>query len=260
MSVVRNSSVRPVFTLILSTLVASMAQNSANAELRLEGQLWAISVEGDGAVGDNGVPGTRLDLERDFGYTDDEIVFGGTVLWGDRHQLGASYFQVDISASTQFDEPVKFDNLVFSPGIPVESSLEATLLRAFYRYSAGSDAFRIGPIVGFHYFDISSRASSPQIGSASAEIRSPMPIVGAFLETTATDWLRFQLSGVGLTGDFDDVSASFYDVEAFVLVGWKSYFLAGGYRHVFIDGEDDSQPTDAEITFKGPVGMIGFRW
>jgi len=260
MSVARIPPARPVSALILSALMATMIPGAAPAELRLEGQLWSVSVEGDGSVGNNGVPGTNLDLEGDFGYSDDELIFGGTVLWGDRHQIGASYFRIDISASAQFDKVVKFDDILFPPGIDVESSLEATVLRGFYRYSAGNDAFRVGPIAGIQYLDLSSRASSPQIGSASADISAPMPIIGGFFEITATDWLRFQASGVGINWDFDDVSASFYDIEAFAMVGWKSYFLAGGYRQVVIDGEDDSEPTKADITFKGPVGMIGFRW
>jgi hypothetical protein len=259
MSFVRESSVRPVSVLVLSILIAA-ATGSVRAELRLEGQLWSVSVEGDGAVGNNGVPGTRLDLESDLGYTDEELIFGGTVLWGDRHQVGGSFFRIDMSASTTFDKVVKFDNIIFPPGIDVQSSLEATVLRGFYRYSAGDDVFRVGPIAGFQYLDLSSRASSLQIGSASADITTPMPILGAFFEATATDWLRFQLSGVGISWDFDDVSASFYDIEAFVMVGWKSYFLAGGYRRVVIDGEDDTEPTDADITFTGPVGMFGARW
>jgi hypothetical protein len=248
-----------LFPVFLAVFVSVPPASSAQVALQFDG--WYLAPSGDGNIGIGGVAGTDFDVEDDLGYGDEEFTPGVTLWMGDRHQFGASYLHLDISADNRIARTLRFEDLDFHIDSAVSSSLEATLIRGAYRFRFGDKAFSAGLIVGGQYVDLSADAASPDVGSARADASAGMPIVGADFVGLPVDWLQLRGGAVGFSWEFDNIEAVYLDVRADAAVRLANHWLLGaGYRHVRIDSVDDSEPVDIDVTFAGPVVFVGVAW
>jgi hypothetical protein len=237
-----------------------MVPMHSRAQVEVEGFYWLMTLEGDAAVGLGGIVGTDIDLESDLGYGDEEAVPGATLVLGDDHQFGVTFFQLDVSANSRINRPIRFSNLDFAVDAAVKSDVEATLVRGFYRWMIGNDTLRGGPVLGGQYFDVTAKASAEGIGRASAQVEAGMPVVGLAAEARPAEWLSLRAGGVGIRWDIDDVEITYIDLDALVSVTAGPIYGGVGYRHIIIDGEDGGEPITADLTFSGPVAVIGLNW
>ncbi len=84
-----------------------------------------------------GVPGTSIDAENDFGLdkTDFEPKFEAMVRVGQRHRLRFDYFTLDRSGHITLTGPLVFRDVVLQPGDPVVTDLSMRMLGINYEYS-----------------------------------------------------------------------------------------------------------------------------
>lgn len=241
--------------------IAVGATAPAHANLEIEGYYWLPQPEGNGAVGIAGIGGTTFDVQDDLGFDDPETVLGATIIGGDRHQFGASFFGFDFSASKDIETSLRFSDLAFRVNTRLASSIDATVVRGFYRYRFGSDAAHAGVILGGQYTDFTVRASAEDIGWASATLNALFPVVGGFADVAPVPWLEFHASVLATRWDYDDTDVTFLDAEALVRVLSEAGFYAAlGYRRLDFDGQDKAEEIKADVTFSGPVLFVGFQW
>lgn len=241
--------------LILGLMLASSAPAS-----EVELSYWYMAPEGEGSVGVDGLEGTKVDLEDDLGYGDEEGVFGARVVLGSMHQLEIAYMAFNISAENQIDREVRFGDEVFHAQADVSSELDATFIRGAYRFQAGSDAVQGGFLLGAQYVDLTADASAEGIGDASEDAQVGMPVGGLFLRIQPIPALLLRGSLTGGSWEWDDVSATFIDVEVSAAVFLDPFYAGVGYRNLSIDGEEDTIPLDIDLTFAGPTAFVGLAF
>ena len=186
-------SILAVVGLVLGATIPALAN------LEIEGYYWLPQPDGNGSVGIDGIGGTDFDIKDDLGFDDPETVLGATIIGGDRHQFGASFFQFDFTESNDIEADINFSDLTFRLNTRLQSSIEATIFRGFYRYRFGSEAVRGGVLLGGQYTDFSVRASASGIGRASATVTAAFPVIGGFAEAAPLEWLGFRGSIVATT-------------------------------------------------------------
>lgn len=240
----------------------TLAQTAQAVTLEGKAYYWYMTPEGDVAVGSGGLAGTEVDLEDDLGYDETEGIVGARVLvGGDVHQLGADFFTLDLSAKSTIDRTINFSDLTFRVQDNIQSSLEATLVRGYYRLNVGSETVSGGLLLGGQYIGIDAEASSQTVGSASAEAEAGAPIVGAHLTLHPLPLFLIEGSLIGTSLDFGSIEATYYDAEiSGSLVIPPGLLLGGGYRYIDIDGEYDDEDIEVDLQFSGPILFAGFHW
>lgn len=234
---------------------------TASAQVTLQGTYWLATPSGDAAVGIDGVEGTHIDAEDDLGYGDEEGTPSATVLLGNTHQIGASYLALDISARNIVDRQIRFEDLLFRVNSEVASSLEATVIQAFYKLNLGNESVTGGILLGGVYVDFSASAQAEEIGDATADVTAGMPIAGAHIRFDPLPYLSLRAALNGMSWSIDDVDATFIDADASIAFHTEiGLFVAAGYRHLIIDVEDSGEPIEVDLTFSGPTLSAGFEW
>jgi hypothetical protein len=244
---------------LLALLVLAAATTSVPA-FELEGIYWFMEPSGTGSVGIDGVEGTDFDVQDDLGYGEEGLV-GARFLAGESHQLEVTYLSMDISGDNVLDKQIRFSDVTYRVNTPVESSLDATLIRGAYRFEGGSDETRAGFLVGLQYVDLDADISAAGIGSAEEQVEVAMPVFGALVDLHPQPWLGIRSSIAGGSWEWDDIEATFIDFEASIQMELEAgpYFGAG-YRYLMIDGSDDSVPLEADLEFQGPTLYAGLMF
>jgi hypothetical protein len=231
------------------------------ALVEIEGFFWLMTPEGQASVGIDGLEGTKIDLENDFGYGDMETVPGFRFIIGNTHQLGLSIFKLDASASNTLDRTIHFGDEEFTINENISSSIEMTVMQGLYRFNIGPETFHGGLMIGGEYFAIEVKAASGTSGSAKADADFGMLFFGGFVESDPFSFLRLRASLLGGAWEIGDVEADYLELEVSVLAKIPPLFYIGaGYRQIIIDAKDKSLPLEVDLTFKGPTLFIGFEW
>ena len=231
------------------------------ALVEIEGFFWLMKPEGQASVGVDGLKGTKIDLENDFGYGDIETVPGIRFIMGKTHQFGLSIFKLDTSARNTLDRNIHFGDKEFDINENISSSIEMTVMQGFYRFNIGPEVFHGGLIIGGEYFAIEADAASSRNGSANADADSGMLFFGGFFESDPFSFLRLRASLLGGAWEIGDVEADYLELEVSVLAKIPPGFHIGaGYRQINIDAKDTSLPLEIDLTFTGPTLFIGFEW
>ena len=235
--------------------------HSAMATLQVEGSLFWMTPDGDVAVGYHGVSGTRVDLDDDLGYDSAVTVAGGQVVVGDVHQVGLEVNRLSVSEEERVTRMIRFYDKTYPGSTLVESSLDMTLVKAFYRFSPGTSLARGGYMVGMQYVSAEVEASASGVGSARGDVESPMPFIGVYFASYPLPFLGFQATACGSKWDLGDVSASYVDIQVRAEMEFVLGSFAGiGYRYVGVDVEDDDLPAEADVVLSGPVVYAGWEW
>jgi hypothetical protein len=234
--------------------------STASATIELEAWYWHMLPEGHIAVGNGGIEGSRLDLRDDLGYDREQGVWGFQGIWGDIHQLGASYFWLDMDSSAKLDRTVNYAGQVFPAFSEVSSSWRTHAFKAFYRLNLGSSYARGGVIVGAQYLDVSSELDSSDI-HAEETIRTWMPYFGAYFLGFPYPWLGFRGTVEGAKWKIDNVDTAYLDIRLGVEFNlFHGGYLSAAYRYLDINAEYRDDPIDTDVTLAGPVVIIGYEW
>ena len=250
--------IRRISTIAIIFLLLSCP---AAAQIEIEGFAWLLEPSGEASVGVDGLEGTKIDLEDDFGYSDTETTPGLRVILGDTHQLGFSGFKLDASADSILEREIRFEDNLFTINEAVSSSFELTFLQAYYRLNIGPDVFHGGVLVGGEYIGIEAEAGSPRLGNAAVDADTGMFLIGAFVESEPFKYLKLRAMGMGGAFEINDVEADYFDLEFAVMAHIPPGFQIGaGYRYIDISAEDSNFPLNIDLEFSGPTLNVGFSW
>jgi hypothetical protein len=245
---------------LLAAVWFVLAAPPARAWLEVEGSYWFMQPSGSVAVGLEGLEGTTVDLENDLGYGGRIGTPDARIIIGKYIEIGAEFFRFSMSADNTIHREVRFHDLSFPVDADVSTRLDATFARGFIRLNLGTEAIHGGILGGGQYMDFSAKASSSSVGSTEKDVKTGMPYVGAFLELSPVEWLAVRGSICGFQSDFGEITAKFMDVELGAMLKLDWFFAGGGYRHISVDGEDNTYPVTADLKFSGPTVFAGVRW
>ena len=234
---------------------------TSKAQVKVEGHYWLTSVEGNAAIGFNNLIGTSIDVEKDLGYDDQEGAVGARVVLGNGHQIGVDYLEASFSEVNSINRTIQFRDLRFSATANLASKVDATAIRAFYRFALGNEIFRGGLLLGFQYVDLEAVASASNVGATDTNLKTAFPVIGGTVLLHPLPFLALQGSIVGASWEVGDVEASYLDAEGAIRLYPLPFVFAGiGYRQLKVDVFDDEDNIDLDLTFSGPVGYVGFNW
>lgn len=248
-----------ILALLACCLLAEPAR-AQSVQFDLGLSAWRMGISGTASVGADGAEGTVLDVDDDLGFDDRDDVAGIGLVIGRQHQLELSYLSFDASAAAEVDRRVRFGDAIYEAGTRVATSIDATLLRAAYRYAAGSDAFQRGFLLGLQTADIDLDASARGAGRGEGSVRATLPVIGLFAVVWPVPFIGLEASLVGGSWNWSDTSVSFVDAQAMARLNLFPFFLAGGYRYVSIESDDTGLPMDADLDFEGPQVAAGLQF
>ncbi len=231
------------------------------AFIEVEGFFWFMTPQGEASLGIDGLQGTKVDLENDFGYGDTENVPGLRVVFGNTHQGVFSIFQLEASAENNINRTIRFGQNEFNINEHISSAIDLTVLQGFYRFNIGPDSFHGGLLAGLEYIGIGAEASSPRLGKAQGSVDTAMVLIGAFAESNPLPYLRIR--GTMMVGTFEigDMEATYLDMDFAALAIIPPGFHVGlGYRYIGMDAEDSNLPLELDLSFSGPTLTVGFEW
>lgn len=161
--------------------------------------------------------GTNIDLERDLGLDDREIlpaVFGGVRI-GRRFSIGADYYSLGRETTRAIDRDLVFDGVTY----PVNAEVTAEFNTDVYRLTLGyaflrRDNIELGAALGLHAtnFEVGLSGEGAAGGGGitlqtrAQDFLAPLPTIGLFG--------TFELApGLSLGGRFDWLSLSIGDYD-----------------------------------------------
>ncbi len=82
--------------------------------------------------------GTNIDFETDLGLGGSESVLTARLDWlmGRRNELSLAWFRIDRNATRDIDDLIEFGDIIYPPGVEVESSLRQTQTELAYTFWA----------------------------------------------------------------------------------------------------------------------------
>lgn len=249
--------IRPfmICCILLATAMTSQAQ------LEAEAYYWLTEIEGDTTVGFKSLTSVSIDVEDDLGYDDDEAVLGARIILGTGHQLGVEYLEAAFEALNQLDRTITFGDQTFTASATLASKVDITSIRGFYRFTMGSEALRGGLVLGGQYVGLEAVAAASGIGVEETDVHAGIPLVGAFLKAKPLPFLGFWGNIVGGSWSYSGYEATYFDAEAAVRLNPLPFVYAGlGYRQFSAEITDKDEIVDFDLSFRGPVGYVGFDW
>jgi hypothetical protein len=217
---------------------------------------WDAEIDGSLAVEDDGIGGTNVDVDSTFGF-DEEETFDELHLTMGLPVIGRFNFQFlrgEYEGSQIISQDFTFAGSTFTASTRIDAKLEFeayTLLWQFGGSTPGVIGADVGAggIAGLKYFDLRATVDDEFGNSEEAEVRAPIPVVGAYFRTNLASFLAFeaQIHGIkffdtlniGLTG-------TFYDLTVALDVKFSGLFAGIGYRIMVLDVEYD-RGDEAEV-------------
>lgn len=244
-----------IFCLWVATTITSQAQ------LEAEAYYWLTEIEGDTTVGFKSLSGVSIDVEDDLGYDEEEAVLGARIILGTGHQLGVEYLEAAFEGLNELDRSITFGDQTFRASATLASKVDITAIRAFYRFTMGSEVMRGGIVLGGQYVGLEAIAAASGVGVEETEVQAGIPLIGAYLKANPLPFLSFWGNIVGGGWSYSGIEATYFDAEAAVRLTPLPFVYAGlGYRQLSAEVTDEEDIVDFDLTFRGPVAYVGFDW
>jgi hypothetical protein len=222
------------------------------------------------ADGNGGRIGTRLDLEKDLGFDDNDLRFVGGVSYqfNRRHGMILSYFDLNRTARRTLSADIEFRDQIYERSTTLESSFDTEIWRLSYAYAfLDTPRHRATAQIGLHFPRIAIHLSRTE-GTRNADAKSdtPLPVLGlSYTYGLSPRWMLdlrgqiFRLQMDDLDGSIDNFSAAiaFAAVQSCTLfAGYNYYKMSVDISKRFWNGEsrfDYQGPwLGAVISFGGP--------
>lgn len=245
--------------LIFSIFTTAMLVAPLGLATDLQVGQWAMQPSGIAKIGDDGIVGTPIDIEKDLGIGEEDIVVFDLHL-GPMIQLGFQYMDLSYTGDNEIGTTIKYKDLTFSSNTRVKSALDMQVAEVYLRTTTPSAPVIGGVDVGVLYTAIDSEASAAGVGRASASTQAILPWGGLHLSLRPIPMLElggyarysaFNISGV-------EVDYFEYDVHASLRVG--PAYAGAGIRKIDLDASYDKDNMSADLSFEGPVLFIGLEF
>ena len=215
-------------------------------------------VRADGETG----TGTPIDLERDLGLDQDEVIGFAGVTWRpwDRHEFGLTYHRTGSNSERRLQRDFSFDGAVYPASATVRTEFDADGYEASYTWWAAShENWALGPRLGLIWYsidlgvDLRLDANGNQAGaSGDREVSFDLPaptIGGSWRWTPAEDWRIVADVGYFTTevNDIDaDVTSARLGVEWYP---WEEFGFSLDWITTNIDANADKSEFRGDLDF-----------
>lgn len=235
---------------------------SAHAQLPLQADfgLWSATPDGTLSIGAAGTGGTKVDLQDDLGFENDEQVWSSGLIIGETHQLALSYLAFEASAQNTVESVIEFGGFSYVAEATLATRLEGQLIGVAYRYAGGDPVFRSGFLAGVEWASLEAEAAASFIGRGKGEASSPIPVVGAFAGWRPAQYFLLGGSVKGGAWNWKETSVSLLDAEASARLIFEPFVMGVGYRHLAVSGDDSDIPAKFDLSFSGPVWFAGLSF
>lgn len=219
------------------------------------------------ANGNNGLVGTKLNLESDLGLSDRETLFAGGMVWNitRRQSLDLLYFELGRRATREIAQDINFDGQTYPFQTSISSLFETNVLRLSYGYAfIADDHQRLLAQIGVHYTRVKAGLDSTT-GSIRAEADSnvPLPVLGLAYHRRLGEHFGFDVTGQLFRLEIDDISGSLNNAAANVYwAPWQhcSFFVGYNYYEMNVDAKKEHWNGSFDFGYKGPWAgiVVGF--
>ncbi|MCX5849334.1 MAG: hypothetical protein NTW65_07775 [Deltaproteobacteria bacterium] len=250
-------------TLVLLTLFYAPTVSALG--FGAQAKYWIPTFKGDLRVDNNGVEGTKINLEDDLGISGSYFPGMEAFFSMGNHEISFSYSLVNLSGARNIEKNIVFRGDTYNVNAFVESDLRTNMFDFEYQYKflnlenilAG---FSVGIIGKVKYFDGEARIRSSSTGSVydnKEELHIPIPMIGLGVNVGLLANIleaRAKFVGMGYSESF------FYDAVVDISLTPLPFLnINGGYRAMSLQIDNISN-VYSKMDFYGPyVGMvIGF--
>lgn len=247
--------------LALTALLVLCAAPAAQAtDFGAKGYYWYPKLSGSLQVGSPGNSGTSLDLQDDLDYNQEGAPGGMLFLKAGKHNLSASYFQLNFESDVTLGREVVFAGSTFAKGTKAKSELTWGMADLQYGYDivdiqpflAGMTVTLFGRI---KFLDAKSKLEGGgQVAQSTTQPAIPMPGVSAKVnilsDLVSAD---VSLAGIGYSSNTILDGYAELSVSPLPFIG-----IHAGWRYMKLKVDFDETVTDMD--FSGPYGYLSFTF
>ncbi len=223
-----------------------------------------FEIDGEFAASATGLTGSNS--LAGLGIDDDPIEFSPRVDFSaGPFEVSADYLDVSYAGSGDVETEIEFNGQTFTVGTIVDTEIDIKLGRASATWDMiPTNTVDLGLGIGLAYTKARAYVREQSTGdSAVTEEEAPFPYLAARARVALGD-LSLELLGGYLQFDYDDVDASYLDLDAmarWAVIGGDEHLavsLLAGYRIIQLDLEylDSGDTVDIEADLKGPYAGI----
>jgi hypothetical protein len=252
------TSLKALLPLLVLCCLVWPACAAADELFSLKAGVLQLSPEGDFSVGTDSQPGTRVDVDNDLGFDDNEDFYLEAAMQLGTFRFFAAYMPISFSGAGDLEQDVHFNGETFYAESRVESKMDLDIYEAglaWYTINVDDLPIRLqlGPEVAMKYIDAYLEMGSDSNGLRESEsVSVALPTLGLRGRLALSDFFGV----IGRAGYMEYEDSSCLDIEAQVefspvtLVG-----IFGGFRYLDIEADESDVFIDAK--FAGPyVGAL----
>jgi len=264
-----------LFILGLLTLVLAFAPCAHAVEpldtfsVRVSGYVTSFDTEirADG----EGRRGTDIDLHRDLGLGDDNLVANVGLTWRpwEKHEFALSYYTQSADATRQINRDIEFDGTLYEASSTIRTDVDIDAYEASYTWWAASrNQWALGPRVGLVWYrmelgikldvDVGGNQGG---GAASSRVSAdvPAPMIGAGWRWTPSEDWRLSADVGYFTVSVDDIDGDIYFGRAGVeWFPWERTGFTLDYTYTRIEADADKDSFSGNVDFKDAGLRLGF--
>jgi len=193
-----------------------------------------MTIESEGL----GIPGTKIDLEKDLGVADGHFPALSVQLRPARsHHLRFQYLPIDYAGSARIARDFIFNGIRYPANVPVNSSLDWKTYRFGYQYDfIVKDRGYAGVILEAKYTDVRAELDSP-FAREFARARAPIPALGGIVRVYVAPNISVTGEMTGVTDAWvpqsvkGDNQAHYVDLDVYGTINFTNNIGAkAGYR------------------------------
>ena len=241
-------------------LFAILVPASTSAfEIGARGYYWFPSLDGTARVDENGIVGTTVDFDKDFGIEDENYPLFEVFLGGGKHHLSFIHTHIDYSGRKRLTREIIFHGQTYSINDLVTSSIEYKMMDLLYQYDfLNLDnvlmGFSLGLVLQAKYLD--GDVSLRNGGYEKEDFIFLIPMIGFNLHIgILADIIEARIRGtaVGYSGN------TIYELMADISLTPLPFLdIHGGYKRFVIDIDEDIDEDDTifDYDMSGPYLAI----
>lgn len=212
--------------------------------------------------GDDGIPGTPIDIEDALGLEEDGVLtqLDTFIRIGRFHRLELSYFEFGRSGQVTLEDDFTFGDLDLLAGSDVVTKVDTSVARFSYSYSLMKDFQKeLGVTFGLHYTDMRVTINTAAGERERASTRSPLPVIGVHGSASFSDDWSVRAQIAGFWQEFDRYDGYLASATFDVVRRLGDRFSAGlGFNYYRLDVSSSRESLDGEILTEhlGPVVFL----
>jgi hypothetical protein len=205
--------------------------------LEAGGDMWMPTADMSVSSESLNIEGSKIDLKRDLGVTDQRFRALQLVLRPARsHKFRLQYLPVKYEASAKLNQDIVFNGIRYRLGVPVNTTFDWKTFRFGYEYDfVTKNRGFVGFIMEAKYTDVKVELDSP-FAQEFARARGPIPALGGIGRVYVVPNISItgEVTGFKIPHSIDSrYNAHYVDLDIYGTVNFTNNVgVKGGYRSV----------------------------